>query len=48
MPTLLCLQQTDANSVEEFRQFLVEQIIRPWSEQKEVMRLRLHLLEPYI
>ncbi|HCF28294.1 MAG TPA: hypothetical protein DEV81_14085, partial [Cyanobacteria bacterium UBA11049] len=44
---MVCLQQTEAISVEEFRQFLLEQIVRPWSEQNGVMRLRLHLLEPY-
>lgn len=44
---MVCLQKTDSISIEQFRQYLVEKIAHPWSEQNEVLRLRLHLLEPY-
>lgn len=44
---VLCIKQADGIEIEQFRQYLVERIVRPWSEQNEVMRLRLHLLEPY-
>lgn len=44
---MVCIKQADRIEVEEFRHHLAEQIARPWSEQAEVMRLRLHLLEPF-
>lgn len=44
---MIYLQQTEGVSVEELRQYLVERIVPAWSEQDEVMRLRLHLLELY-
>lgn len=44
---VVCFQQANGTKVEEFRHHLVERIARPWSEQNEVMRLRLHLLEPF-
>lgn len=44
---VLCIKQADSINIEQFRQYLVERIACPGSEQNEVMRLRLHLLEPY-
>lgn len=44
---VVCFQQANGTTIEEFRHHLVEQLVRPWSEQNEVMRLRLHLLEPF-
>lgn len=44
---VLCVKQADSTDIEQFRQYLVERIVLPWSQQDEVMRLRLHVLEPY-
>lgn len=44
---VLCFQPADCTTIAEFRHYLVEQLVRPWSERNEVMRLRLHLLEPF-
>ncbi|MBD3884493.1 EthD domain-containing protein [Phormidium tenue FACHB-886] len=44
---MLCFQQREAIDTAQFRQYLVEQLAEPWSQQPAVKRLRLHLLEPY-
>ena len=44
---MVCIKQADNIKVEDFRHHLVEEIARPLSTQDEVMRLRLHLLEPF-
>lgn len=44
---LICLQPTKSIQLELFRQHLVEQIAKPWSQNAAIVRLRLHLLEPY-
>lgn len=43
---VVCIQQSQGTNTEEFRHYLGE-LVRPWSEQNEVIRLRLHLLEPF-
>ncbi len=44
---VVCFKQQEGTNFEEFRHYLVERVVRPWSEQNSVMRLRLHLLEGY-
>ena len=44
---LLCFQQQESINTEQFRQYLVEQVAGAWSQRSTVLRLRLHLLEPY-
>lgn len=44
---MLCFSSRESVTLEQFRQGCVEQIAQPWSENIGVMRLRLHLLEPY-
>lgn len=44
---MLCFSPQQSVSSEQFRHAFVEQIAHPWSQNAAVMRLRLHLLEPY-
>ncbi len=44
---MLCFSLRESISLEQFHQQFVEQIAHPWSQNAAVMRLRLHLLEPY-
>lgn len=43
---MICLQKVDNINQEQFRQHLI-QVVSTWSEQNQVMRLRLNLLEPF-
>ena len=43
---MVCLQKADKINQEQFRQYLMQKV-RDWSEQKQVMRSRLSLLEPF-
>lgn len=44
---VLGLQQRQGVSTEAFRQHLTHAIAQPWSDRPDVLRLRLHLLEPF-
>lgn len=43
---MVCLQKTDGVNLEQFQQHLMQKV-RDWSEQSQVMRARLNLLEPF-
>jgi hypothetical protein len=41
-------KQADGIPVEQFRSFMVERLAPTWAHAEEVLKLRLHLFEPYV